>query len=137
MMVVMMMAMVAVMVVVIGRAMSVPVVVIVVAIPPRVALEKEEEAEPRDGEPGERSEPWIEPLGHHVAGRVQRHPSEQVHPGRMRCGHDEAEQHRMARGPARSHEIGGHDRLAVARLERMEGAEGCRHEGGEDDEAGA
>ena len=55
----------------------------------------------------------------------------------MGCGHDEAEQHRVTRRPARPHEIGGHDRLAVAGFERMECAEGRRHQRGEEDDAGA
>ena len=102
-----------------------------------VAANEEDEAQHRDREPGGEPEPRVQALGDDVPGGVERDAAQEVHAGGMRRGHDEAQDQRVSRGPARADEVRGHDRLAVARLEGVEGAEGRGHEQRDGDDAEA
>src|SRR5215469_14243622 len=65
------------------------------------------------------AEPWIQPLWYDPLRRVERDNPEHVDGNRMRCCNDAAQQDGVACGPARSDQIGRHQRLAVPRFERM------------------
>ncbi len=105
--------------------------------PSREAPEEEPEAEPGDGETGGRAEPRIEALGHDVSGGIEDHQPQQEHSDGVGGSDHEPQEHGVARGPTRTHEIGGHDRLAVSGFERMQGAHTQRRRHGQQEDADA
>ena len=118
----------------------VPVVSVLVVVsgrPARVPLQEENETEDGDREPGDRAQPRVEPLRHDVPRGIERQAAQEVDARRVGGGDDESQDHGMPGGAARAHEIGGDDRLAVAGLERMEGAEAHGHHQRQGDDARA
>ena len=120
------------------RVMMVVVVGMVVTVAARrasVPTQKEDDAEAGDRQAGGDAEPRVEPLGNDVARRVERHRAQQVDARRVRGRDDEAEHERVPGRSPRADEIGGHDGLAVPRLERVDRAEASGHDEGEQEDA--
>ena len=65
---------------------------------------------------GNRSQPRIQLLRNNVAGCIERHRTECIDSRGVRDGHDHAQQEGMVSGTFRSHQVGGHQGLAVSGL---------------------
>ena len=104
--------------------------------------ERGEDPLPEDGDADEHHEhrrdevePGIEILGDDELREPERHESEREDADRVRHGDDRTEKQRVARAPARPHEVRRHDRLPVPRRERVGSAPEHRHEERERDHA--
>ncbi len=73
-----------------------------------------------DGQAGEYSQPGVQLLGHDVSRGIEGDGAKSKNPRGMRGGDDEPQQKSMARGASRADQVGGYDRLAVTRLERVQ-----------------
>ena len=70
----------------------------------------------------------VEPFRRNQPRRCDRHRAEQEHPCGMRKRDDRPEDERLPPRASRTHEVRGHDGLAVARAERVQDAQAERDE---------
>ena len=80
-------------------------------------------ADPDDGQAGDHAEHFSHFLGHDVARQKERDEAQEEDTDRVRERGDEAEEHGVLRGTPRADQISGHHRLAVTRLECMQGTQ--------------
>src|SRR6266850_7258737 len=87
------------MVMALTRVVMVAVVIVGVAViaPSGPAPKQQDIAEEGNGQPRTDGQPGVQPLGHDVAGGVERHATEEVHPGSVRRGHDHTQKEGVAR----------------------------------------
>ena len=104
---------------------------------PREAPPQQAHAENGDEDSRRGAQPRVQALGHDVARGVERDDSEQVDADGVGHRHHEPEEERVPGRAPRSHQVRGHDGLAVTGLERVERAQAHRHRQREQDHARA
>src|ERR671923_871569 len=98
-----------------AAALVVVVVVVVVVVLPSKALSEHGHADADHKQRGDEGGPGVEVFRKEELGERERHDAEREHADRVGHGHDPPEGERVARLAARTDEIGGDDRLAMAR----------------------
>ena len=106
----------------------------VVEIETAPAAQEHVSAEPGNGQPGEYAQPGIELLGHDVSRGIKGDGAKSKNSRGVRGGDDETEQQGMSRRASRADQVGGYDRLAVARFKRVQRSQPEGDEGGCDEE---